>query len=156
MNPFCFRGQRLLEWRRAQRDAARLEFVRASESARAASALVADADEECARAARQYLDAMQTAIDAPAIERHRIWIERSRGRAETCRRVEAERRGVVGAAATALQIADRHLKIMDRLRERALARHRRSERQEEMKALDELSTLQFARRQSDKGVDREY
>ena len=36
MKAFRFRGARILEWRRVQADAARVEFVRATESARAA------------------------------------------------------------------------------------------------------------------------
>jgi len=55
-----------------------------------------------------------------------------------------------------LQIAMRHVKVMERLRDRAWRRHLDAERQREMKDIDQLATLQYARRKADQGADREY
>lgn len=153
MKAFVFRGERLLEWRRTERDAARVEFVRASESARAAASLVADADRQIAEAGREYLEALRSPIGSAAIERYRIWIGRWHEHARTCRRAEEERRTDADAAAVRLQTANRNVRIMERLRERAAARHRDAERQLEMKTFDELATRQYARR-GRQGADR--
>jgi len=50
----------------------------------------------------------------------------------------------------------RQVKVMERLRDRAWRRHLDGERRREMKELDQLATLQHARRMSEQGVDREY
>ena len=50
----------------------------------------------------------------------------------------------------------RHVKMMERLRDRAWRRHLDAERQREMKEVDQLATLQFARRKTAQGADREY
>ena len=55
---FHFRGARILDWRRVQADAARVAFVRATESVREAAARVAEADDHIARAGRDYKAAM--------------------------------------------------------------------------------------------------
>ena len=63
---------------------------------------------------------------------------------------------VVDAAAGALQTANRHVKVMERLRDRARQRYLDAERHSDMKALDELATMQYARRKGQGGADREY
>jgi flagellar export protein FliJ len=156
MNSFRFRGARLLEWRRAQADAARLAFVRANASARETADLLAAADAGCERAVREYLAVIAAPVDVATLERYRNWIDRQRSRLATARRAHVERREVAAAAAAALHTANRHVKVMERLRERAERRHLDAERRFEMKTLDELATLQYARRQGEGGADREY
>jgi flagellar export protein FliJ len=153
---FRFRGARILDWRRVQADAARVAFVRATESVRAAAARVANADDLCDRAARDYRAAMASPNDIGTILRYRNWIDQLREHAAACRRQHDEHRAVAETAAGVLQTAMRHVKVMERLRERAWRRHLDAERQREMKELDQLATLQFARRQSAQGVNREY
>ena len=58
---FRFRGARILDWRRVQADAARVAFVRATESVREAAARVADADDQTERAVSEYKTAMASA-----------------------------------------------------------------------------------------------
>ena len=80
---FRFRGARILEWRRVQADAARVAFVRATESVREAAARVADADDQSERAAREYRTAMASSNDIGTIVGYRNWIgtaARARGR----------------------------------------------------------------------------
>ena len=153
---FRFRGARILEWRRVQADAARVAFVRATESVREAAARVADADDQSDRAAREYRTAMASSNDIGTIVGYRNWIGKQREHAAVCRRQHEERRVVADQAAGVLQTAMRHVKVMERLRDRAWRRHLDAERQREMKELDQLATLQFARRRSAQGADREY
>jgi flagellar export protein FliJ len=152
---FRFRGARLLEWRRTQADQARVAFVRAAESARETAALLARAEEDERLSVRNYLDILHTAVDVPTIERYRNWIGRQRSRVAACERSHAERQKTADDAAQALQIASRHVKVMERLRDRAEQRHREAERQLEMKAIDELATMRFARRMVAQGATRD-
>jgi flagellar export protein FliJ len=153
---FRFRGARILEWRRVQADAARVAFVRATESVREAAARVADADDQAERAVSEYKTAMASPNDIGTLLRYRNWIGKQREHAAACRRQHEERRVVAEQAAGVLQSAMRHVKVMERLRDRAWRRHLNAERQREMKEVDQLATLQFARRKTAQGVDREY
>src|SRR5262245_19089350 len=153
---FRFRGARILEWRRVQADAARVAFVRATESVRAAAARVADADQQIERSARDYQTAIAGPTDIGTILRYRNWIGKQREHAAACRRQHDERRVVAEQAAGVLQTAMRHVKVMERLRDRAWRRHLHAERQRDMKDVDQLATHQFARRQSTPGGDRAY
>jgi flagellar export protein FliJ len=156
MKAFRFRGARILEWRRVQADAARVEFVRAAESVREAAARIKDADEACDRAAREYRAATTTPFDVGTLLRYRNWIGRERGHADACRKLHQERSEVADVAAGKLQVASRHMKVMERLRDRAWRRHLDAERRQEMKEIDQLATLQYARRKAEEGADREY
>jgi flagellar FliJ protein len=153
---FRFRGARILDWRRVQADAARVAFVRATESVREAAARVAGADDQTERAVSEYKTAMASPNDIGTLLRYRNWIGKQREHAAGCRRQHAEQRVVAEQAAGVLRNAMRHVKVMERLRDRAWRRHLDAERQREMKELDQLATLQFARRKSAQGVDREY
>lgn len=153
---FRFRGARILEWRRVQADAARVAFVRATESVREAAARVADADDQTERAVSDYKTAMASPNDIGTLLRYRNWIGKQREHAAACRRQHDEQRVVAEQAAGVLKTAMRHVKVMERLRDRAWRRHLEAERQREMKEVDQLATLQFARRKTTQGVNREY
>ena len=155
MKPFSFRGARLLEWRRLQRDAAQREYVRASELTRATATRLADAEEQCARASREYRATLTAAVDTSTIERYRNWIDRGQRHALDCRRLHQERVRESGTAALALQRATREVKAMERLRDRARERYDDEQRRMEMKDLDQLATLQFARKARG-GADRDH
>ncbi len=153
---FRFRGARILDWRRVQADAARVAFVRATESVREAAARVADADDRADRAVHEYHTAMANPNDIGTIVGYRNWIGKQREHAAACRRQHDEQRVVVDQAAGVLRTAMRHVKMMERLRDRAWHRHLDAERQREMKEVDQLATLQFTRRKTAQGVNREY
>jgi flagellar export protein FliJ len=153
---FRFRGARIIEWRRVQADAARVAFVRATESVREAAARVAAAADGVDRAVHEYRTAMAGPNDIGTIVGYRNWIGQQREHVAACRRQHDERRAVAETAAGVLQTAMRHVKVMERLRDRAWRRHVDAERQREMKELDQLATLQFARRQAGQGAHREY
>ena len=156
MNAFKFRGARLLDWRKRQADQAREAFVRAAESARETADLLASAEAGSARAEREYLATIAAPAEIATLERYRNWIGRQRRHEDACRRKHEERRVLADKAALALQTANRQVKVMERLRDRALARYREAERQMDMKALDELATIRFARRRADEGAARGY
>ena len=145
---FRFRGARILEWRRVQADAARVAFVRATESVREAAARVAEADDRIERTAREYTATMARPNEIGTIVGYRNWIAKQREHAAACRRQHEEKRVVADQAAGVLQIAMRRVKVMERLRDRAWRRYVDAERAQEMKALDELATQRFARRMS--------
>lgn len=151
MKPFVFRGQRVLEWRRVQADAARGEFLRAAATARETLRAAEEADAAAERASLDAGRVFRHAADVVTLERHRIWIDRERRRADACRRTHRDRQRIADEKAAALQLANRHVKVMERLRERAERRYRDLERQLEMKALDELATVQYARRRAEQG-----
>lgn len=153
MKAFRFRGARLLDWRRAQSDRARIEFARASESLREAARLAAEADERCRRATEDYHGALAVASDPSVLERHRNWIVRQEGTASACRRSHEDRRRAVDHAAEALRLAERRVRVMERLRERALRRHHDAARLAERKDFDHLAALQYARRTRAGGSD---
>jgi len=154
VSQFRFRGQRILDWRRVQEDAARQAFLRASALAREAlaRALAADADRD--RTVLEYRKRTATALDVDTIERYRNWIHRQQAHAEACHRSHGEQQDLADAAARALNTARRHVKVMERLRDRAAVRHQEEERQADMKALDELATLQYVRRRMEGAVER--
>ena len=155
MKGFRFRGARILEWRRVQADQARAEFLRATESARETAAALSRAEASVARAVDEYLGIMAAPVDVATLERYRNWIGRQRTTVVTCHKAHEQRRVLVDKAAAVLQTAQRHVKVMERLRDRAQKRYRETERQLEMKAIDELATLRHARRQSEEeGAER--
>jgi flagellar export protein FliJ len=100
---------------------------------------------------------MAAPVDVGTIERYRNWIGRQRAGVVTCQHSHAQRQAIVNKAAAALQTANRHVKVMERLRDRAEQRYRETERQLEMKALDELATQRFARRhlEQEEGAERD-
>ena len=137
-----------------QADQAREAFVRAAESARETADGCWRVPKRDLRApTREYL----ATIAAPVGRSRRssgtgIGSDEQRRHADACRRNHEERRVLADQAALALQMANRQVKVMERLRDRALARHREAERQMDMKALDELATLRYARRRADEGA----
>lgn len=156
MKPFRFRGERILEWRRAVADTARGEFLRANESAREALRLSLEADGRAEQASRAAVEALRDAVDVGTIERHRIWIRQECRHADQARLTHQERQRAADEKAAVLQVASRHVKVMERLRERAVQRYRDLERQMELKALNELATIQFTRRRAEEGVERDH
>ena len=153
MKGFRFRGEKILEWRRVQADAARVAFVRAGESAREAAEQLLRAETASAQTNSEYIASMKRGTDVGTIQRYRNWITQQRAHVESCTQVSHERQAQAEEAGRALQTANRHVKVMERLRERAVARFVEEERQKEMKALDQLATLQYVRRRMEGSID---
>jgi flagellar export protein FliJ len=135
----------VLEWRTAAADTAHGAFVRAGESVREAATLVAAADagrDDAVRALREELDSL---TNAEVVARHRTWIDHQHAAATACQRLHDERVTAAAAAAGALADARRQVRVLERLRERALRRHTAAERRQEMQRLDEFALQQFVR-----------
>jgi flagellar FliJ protein len=148
MKPFRFRGERVLEWRRRLADDARLALVRASEAWRESHQRVVEAEASVARAARAYLDDTQGLLDAPAIGRHRNWIDAEASRAAALRGERDRCRRAQERASAVLQKAAMDVKVMERLRDRAWERYLADEWQTEMKQVNELAAQRHAQRQA--------
>ena len=151
MKSFRFRGERLLEWRRVQADAARVAFVRANESAREAATRLADADDRRQQAQREYCRAMDGTFEAGSLERYRNWIAARQSEVIACGQLHQQRLVSRGKAADHLKQADRNQRVLERLRDRAWRRYVDYSRRAEMKELDALATLQFTRRMTERG-----
>jgi hypothetical protein len=101
-----------------------------------------------AHAERELRAAAGAPLDVSAIVRHWNWIEAERKRTAI---LSAERDRAcrdADRAAAQLQIAARHLKVMERLRERAWQRYLVNERADEMKAVNERATERYVRRRT--------
>jgi flagellar export protein FliJ len=142
---FRFRAARVLEWRTAAADAARSAFVRARESARETEARVEAADARCSAAAQALRAELASPIDVETIGRHRSWIDHQRAAVAACQQFHDERVAAAAVAADALRDAKRRVKVLERLRERALRRHTAAVQRQEMQRLDEFAVQQFVR-----------
>ena len=129
----------------AAADTARGAFMRARETAREAAEQVQAAETRRRSAEDSLRVNLGSPIDAPTLTRHRNWIDHQRAAVTAHQRLHDERVAAAAAAATALHEATRHVKVLERLRERARRRHTAAERREEMQRLDEFAVQQFAR-----------
>jgi len=142
---FRFRAARVLEWRAAAADVARGAFVRARESAREAGERVEAAEARRSDAMRTLRTELASPIDVDTIGRHRSWIDSQRAAVAACQHVHDERVAATAVAADALREAKRQVKVLERLRERALRRYTAAVRRQEMQRLDEFAVQQFVR-----------
>jgi len=142
---FRFRAARVLEWRAAAADAARGAFVRARESAREAGERVEAAEARHSDAMQALRAELASPIDVDTIGRHRSWIDHQRAAVAACQHVHDERVAATAVAADALREAKRQVKVLERLRERALRRYTAAVRRQEMQRLDEFAVQQFVR-----------
>src|SRR5262245_43157811 len=133
MKIFRFRGERLLGWRRAQEDATRVAFMRASESARESAARLADAEERRQQASRDYCRAIEGIVNAGGLERYRNWIAARESEVNVCRQSYQQRSIVLEKATEALRLAERNRRVLERLRDRAWRRYLDASRRAEMK-----------------------
>ena len=147
MARFIFRPQPALDLRRREEDAAQLVVAEARAiSERAAQAHVA------AQAAFDEGTARATALDAAGgsitdVIWHRNWIRALRRELVRTEANAEDRRVQLEAAEQALVTARERVKVLERLKERAIEAHQERERVEEQRAMDDLATLRFALRQ---------
>jgi len=153
---FRFRAAPLLEWRQKADERARLLLSRAEAAARAEAARAAEADARLEGARSSYREALATTVDASDLDAHRHWIARHEREAERARQSSESARRALDEAAQAAALARRQLRVVERLRDRALRRHLDAERRLELKEIDHLATVQYARRITEGGPNREY
>ena len=75
---------------------------------------------------------------------HRNWIRSLRRELVRTEANAEDRRVQLEAAEQALVTARERVKVLERLKERAIEAYQERERREEQKAMDELATLRFA------------
>ena len=148
---FRFRAAALLDLRRKQLEDARAILAHTQQALADASRAL---DHACAardRAEVQFQAALVAGVDGGEVERHRNWI--------TLQKTVVNRRGeareacqlAVTQAAAVVMDRRRQVRVLERLRERALRRYEAEMRRREMKEIDLFATLKHARRI----VDRE-
>jgi flagellar FliJ protein len=147
MATFVFRPQPALDMRRREEERAQL----AVSEARVISERAAQAHVD-AQAAFEDGTARATALDAAGgsvtdVIWHRNWIRSLRRELVRTEANAEDRRVQLEAAEQALVEARERVKVLERLKERAIAAHQERERKEEQRAMDELATLRFAIRQ---------
>ncbi len=143
MRPFRFRAEAALEHRAREEDAAATALARAEGRFSAARGAWSDAVARQGEAAAAADAAVRAGTASHAVLWHRNWIVSLAALAETRRQEMNRHEAAVAQARQAWFAARRKRLMLERLRDRALARYRAAERQAEMKEIDELARMRF-------------
>lgn len=153
MRRFQFRPQAALDLRLRQEEAAEQTLARATEDLRQASAACDAAARAIDEAQARRVQSWTMGQSIP-VEWHTNWmagLERTIARARSAReerRIEQER------AAELAREARKQVKVLERLKARAVQAWQLETRRAEQKALDELASLRFASRMREAGGER--
>ena len=143
MRPFRFRAAAALEIRRRDEDAAAAVLARNEANYRAIEARCHDAERARTAALAEQAAQPTRGIDVATLFWHRNWIVRLQAVVSDLRlELRAAADGVT-TARQAWQFARRRRLALERLRDRALARHRADAQREELKVIDELARVRF-------------
>jgi flagellar FliJ protein len=147
MATFIFRPQPALDMRRRDEERAQLAVAEARVISERAAQAHADA-----QAAFEAGTARAAAADAVGgtitdVIWHRNWIRSLRRELVRTEANAEDRRVQLEAAEQALVTARERVKVLERLKERAIEAHQERERRDEQRAMDDLATLRFALRQ---------
>jgi flagellar export protein FliJ len=143
MGPFRFRAAAALEVRSREERAAEAALVHAEALFSAADRAWASARTDIGTAVAELERAARAGTEVQTIFWHRNWITRLTATADE-RRLQRERCDAAARAArVAWQAAKRRRMILERLRDRAFARHRLAGHRQELKVLDELARVRF-------------
>jgi flagellar export protein FliJ len=148
---FRFRAAPLLALRQRQLEAAQAQLARANEEVAVANRLLEAAVRAVEDAVSAHREALTHGTDNATLQRHRNWIAQRYSLVDLRRRAQAECCGVAVIASNAVIAAHRQVRVLERLRERAKTRHEAIIRGRELKEIDLLATLQYARRMADGG-----
>jgi len=151
---FRFRAETLLALRRRQEDSAKVDLLRAQAVANEAATEMDRAWAKSREAAAAYCAAMREGLETVTIERHRNWIVHLQGAAHARQRTHEDRQADVAKATRTVQDAHRHVRMLERLRDRAECRYDAAVRLEESKEMDQFAATQFARRAIEGGARR--
>ena len=143
MRSFRFRAAAALDMRRREEDAAALELARKDASFRQIEAALLSAEETRETALADQHTQSQQGIDIATLFWHRNWIVRLQATVVNLRADRNAAQQAVQIARQAWQLAKRRRLSLERLRDRALARHRADEQREELKVIDELARVRF-------------
>jgi hypothetical protein len=91
----------------------------------------------------QLLDDLRGGSEAWRVRWHRDWIERQRLEVEQRARERDERAAQAATAAVAVREALKRRRVLERLRDRALRRHRKAAHDSHVKEMNELATLRY-------------
>jgi len=145
--PFRFRPQPALDLRKKQEDAAAAAVAEARRASASAEAVRLERQTSFDEAAKRAAAADAAGGDVTVAIWHRNWMRSQRRELVRSEAIAEDRRVMLRDAESRLIEARRRVRVLERLRERALDMHQRREREIEQKALDELAVLQFAIRQ---------
>ncbi len=154
MRPFRFRADAALALRRTEEDRAAATLMRVEAQFHEAQEASAAMERSRAQAQADGLAQSRLGMDIAALSWHRNWITRLQAAVDDLRATERTHQAAVDKAEAAWRLAKRRRLALDRLRERALARHRAEELREEHKAIDELARLRFT--MADAARDEEH
>ena len=147
MAAFKFRAQPALDMRRKQEETQR-------EAVNEARSISNDAETARIAAQTRFDEASTRAAAADAVGGdvstaiwHRNWIKSQRRELARAEAIAEDRRVQLEDAEKLLVEARRRVRVLEKLRERAVAAHEQHERHAEQQQLDELAVLRFAIRQ---------
>jgi len=143
MAVFRFRGAAALELRRRQEDAAAAAFARMEAQFRETTEALHAVEQQRSRAQSEQLARSAQGIGIAALLWHRNWISRLQAAADDLRADVRTKAAAADAAKRAWQAARRRRLALDRMRERAVARHRAAEQLQERRVMDELARIRF-------------
>lgn len=145
MKEFRFRAQAVLELRNRHRDLVQAELAQAVRAEQAATDAFEEAERRGLLAAVDGANALRAGGSVSEFERHRYWIARLRDDSEHLRRIRQERTTEVLKARERLRSAHQQVRVLERLRDQLWQRHQEDVRQQEMRDLNEVATLRYAR-----------
>src|SRR5262249_23715074 len=109
----------------------------------ASQTALADATTRRTAAAEAADAAVRAGTTSQTVLWHRNWIASLSAAAEVRRQDMNRQEAIVAQVRAAWYLARRKRLMLERLRDRALARYRAAERQAEMKAIDELARIRY-------------
>ena len=128
-----------------------MRLAAANEAVLHAEQLAQEASRTLAAADHAYRQALAQGVDNDSLDRHRTWIDTQRSRLAVRTRDCADRRLAAHEASQNAMQARRRMRMLEKLRERALKRHLADIRLREAREADTLAVLKHARRAIEEG-----
>jgi flagellar export protein FliJ len=144
MTPFRFRAAAALDVRRREEGDAAAALARATAHFHEAKDACAAIERERARARQAQAEQAGRGIDGATLFWHRNWMTRLQATLDQLQLDAARRALAMEQAEQRWRLARRRRLALDRLHDRALARHRAGEARRELKVIDELARLRHA------------
>ncbi len=147
MSTFKFRADAALRWRRQQEDAAKVALANAERRVRQAAEAATRVRQQMVQAGARAREAESQPTAAVYAQWHRNWIKKQQRDLVRALEVVEQRRGEHREAERRVMAAHRDVRVLERLRDRALDRHQTQERRAEQQAMDLLGVMQYTIRQ---------
>jgi flagellar export protein FliJ len=151
MAPFRFRAGAALDLRRQQEHDAAAALARAEARFHEAQEVCAATEAQRAKAQADQQAQAERGIDVATLFWHRNWITRLQATVDDLRADVRAKAQAVDKAGHEWRLARRRRMALDRMRERALARHGAEEQRQELKVIDELARIRFTMSEADEG-----